>query len=499
MTFRGFDATGLTALANQLDVLSRNSGKLHSRLATVLTTAQQNLPSGQNASRDPELQDLVGDVIPMPSIFGVGRRRLPGSLGGELSDMQTSMKHRIKQLEGLQELEKRGYPVNDSMVFLDESAPDARKIDDALRDLQALQGKDFGMDGNRDDLEKVSGELDGLTGAELDALMTKASPKDLAFYNQLVSNTDDSGWNPFDDNGLPEDGRRATLGLMLSKISLENVGKFQAAFPGTQPTFTNTAAYESGGNSQNGQTNNGIHWAPPSDPLFQDGVSADDVNQNQFGDCWYVASLAGLAQKDPKFVQDGIKQNPNGTVSVRVWDKNGNYQWVTMTADLPTDQNGNPISTYGNGETWPAYYEKAFALVYSDDGDGKRGYGGIEGDDPKKSAPYLTGKEGDDLESGGFLGLGKHDDKDIGSLKKAFDSGKVLTVSTPDDEDLDKNHPTEWGSTYHSNHAYYVRGFTDDGKIILGNPWGVKGYPPITVTQDQFDKYFQGPEAFDVP
>ncbi|MEU0245999.1 C2 family cysteine protease [Streptomyces sp. NPDC006235] len=497
MAFRGFDAAQLTALANDLDSLAQNSGKLHSQLGAVLTSAQQNLPPGQSASRDPDLQGLVGDVVPMPSFFG--RRHLPGSLGGELGDMQTSMKRRIRQLEGLAELAKQGYPVSDNSVFLDEKSPDAKKIDDALRHLQELQGKDFGTDGNRDDLEKISGELDGLTSAELDALTAKASPKDLAFYNQLITNTDDSGWNPFDENGLPEDKRRNTLSLMLSKVSPENVGKFTAAFPGVQPTFTNTDAYESGGNSQNGQTNNGIHWALPSDPLFNDGVSADDVNQNQFGDCWYVASLAGLAQKNPAFIQEGIKQNPNGTVSVRVWDKEGNHQWVTMTADLPSDQNGNPITTYGNGETWPAYYEKAFAMVYSDDGDGERGYGGIEGDDPKKSAPYLTGQEGQDLKTGGFLGIGEHDDKNIESLKKAFDAGKVVTVSTPDDESLDKNHPQEWGNTYHSNHAYYVRGFTDDGKVILGNPWGVSNYPSITVTQEQFNKYFQGPEAFDVP
>ncbi|NEB07298.1 peptidase C2 calpain [Streptomyces coelicoflavus] len=498
MAFRGFDAAKLRALAGDLDSLAGHSGKLHTQLATLLTTAQQNLPPGQSASRDPDLQGLVGGLIPIPSFFG-GRRRLPGSLQDELGDMQASMKRRIRQMEGLKELEKLGYPVSDGSVFLDEKPPDAKRIDAALRELQALDGKDFGANGNRDDLEKISGQLDGLTAAELDAFMTKASPKDLAFYNELITDTGDSGWSPFDHNGLAEAARRDTLSLMLSKISPENVGKFQTAFPGMQPTFTNTGAYESGGNNQNGQTNNGIHWAPPSDPLFQDGVSADDVSQNQFGDCWYVASLAGLAQKDPKFIQEGIKENPNGTVSVRVWDKEGNHHWVTMTSDLPTDQNGNPISTYGNGETWPAYYEKAFAMTYSEDGDGERGYGGIEGDDPKKAAPYLTGQEGEDMETGGFLGIGKDDDKDIDSLRNAFESGKVVTLSTPDDEGLDKDHPAEWGSTYHSNHAYYVRGFTDDGKVILGNPWGVQGYPPITVSQDQLDKYFQGPEAFDVP
>jgi hypothetical protein len=497
MGFRGFDATKLTTLAGHLDTLAQNSGKLHSQLAAVLTTAQQNLPSGQNASRNPDLQDLVGDVVPMPSFFR--RPRLPGSLGGELGDMQSSMKRRIRQIEGLQELEKRGYPVSDSSLFLDEKAPDAKKIDEALRHLHELKGKDFGTNGNRDDLEQISGELDGLTAAELDSFVTKASPQDLAFYNQLLTDTDDSGWNPFDDNGLPEGRRRDTLSLMLSKVSPENVGKFTAAFPGVQPTFTNTDAYEAGGNSQNGQTNNGIHWAPPPDPLFQDGVSADDVNQRQFGDCWYVASLAGLAQKDPAFVQEGVKQNPNGTVSVRIWDKEGNYHWVTMTADLPSDQNGTPIGTYGNGESWPAYYEKAFAMAYSDDGDDERGYGGIEGDDPKKSAPYLTGKEGEDLTTGGFLGIGEHEDKSLESLKEAYGSGKVVTVSTPADEELDKNHPAEWGNTYHTNHAYYVRGFTDDGKVILGNPWGVSGYPPITVSQEQFNKYFGGAEAFDAP
>ncbi|MGW6709075.1 C2 family cysteine protease [Streptomyces sp. NPDC054956] len=496
MTFRGFDAVKLTTLAKDLDALGQNSGRLHTQLAAVLTTAQQNLPPGQQASRNADLQGLVGDLIPMPFF---GRRRLPGALGSELSDMQASMKRRITQLEGLQELARQGYPVSDGLLFLDEPAPDAKKIDSALRHLQELQGKDFGMNGNRDDLEKVSGELDGLTAGELDAVIAKASPKDLAFFNALVTCTDDSGWTPFDHNGLAESRLRQTLGGMLAKISPENIGKFQTAFPGIQPTFTNSAAYKEGGNDQNGQTNSGIHWATPSDPLFNHGVSADDVNQRQFGDCWYVASLAGLAQKDPQFIQDGIKQNPNGTVSVRVWDKSGKAQWITMTADLPTDQNGNPISSYGNGETWPAYYEKAFAIAYGDSGDGERGYGAIEGDDPKKSAPYLTGREGEDLEAGGFFGLGAHEDKDLSSLKKAFDSGKVLTVSTPADESLAKNHPKEWEPSYCTNHAYYVRGFTDDGKIILGNPWGTSGYKPIVVSQADFNKYFQSPEAFDVP
>ncbi|MER7842295.1 hypothetical protein ABTY98_42085 [Streptomyces sp. NPDC096040] len=126
MAFRGFDAVKLTGLANDLDTLAAQSGRLHTQLASVLTSAQQNLPPGQNASRDPDLQDLVGDVVPMPAIFG-GRRRLPGSLGGELGDMQASMKRRIKQLEGAQELAGRKYPSGRTASSSTSSPPTRRR------------------------------------------------------------------------------------------------------------------------------------------------------------------------------------------------------------------------------------------------------------------------------------------------------------------------------------------------------------------------------------
>ncbi|WKX70244.1 C2 family cysteine protease [Streptomyces sp. XD-27] len=383
------------------------------------------------------------------------------------------------------------------MVFLDEKAPDGKKIDEALKELKGLEGDDFGLNGNRDELEKVAKKLDGLTGAELDAVISKADAKDLAHYDKLAKNTEGS-WL-LSENGLEKDDRSTTYGRWLSRISPHNFDKFTKAFPGVQPTFTNSNPYKRHGNDQNGQTNSGIHWQNPSDPLFNGEPSADDINQNQFGDCWYVASLAAVAQKDPQFIKEGIKENANGTVSVRIWDEDGNHRWVTMTPDLPTDTNGDPIGTYGNGSTWSAYYEKAFALSYTDE-KGETGYGGIEGDDPKESAPYLTGNEGDDItKNGGFLWLEEKEDKNLESLKEAFDAGHPVTVSTPDDESLEKDVPKEWGRSYSSNHAYYVRGFTDDGKIILGNPWGVSDYKPIEVSQEQFNKYFGWPEKYDMP
>ncbi|MFD5833023.1 hypothetical protein ACFWHV_05550 [Streptomyces collinus] len=80
MGFRGFDAAKLTTLAGHLDTLAQNSGKLHSQLAAVLTTAQQNLPSEQNASRDSGPQDLVGDVVPCRRSSGTRACPVPSAV-----------------------------------------------------------------------------------------------------------------------------------------------------------------------------------------------------------------------------------------------------------------------------------------------------------------------------------------------------------------------------------------------------------------------------------
>ncbi|MFI0942567.1 C2 family cysteine protease [Streptomyces sp. NPDC021020] len=498
--FHGFDPDQLTTFAGTLDTLAGHAAGLHQQLTTLLNGAQQNLPPGQKASNDPALQQLVTvfpGVLwpPLPNQTAAPsgpNAPLPAKLTSELGTMQGEIKRRIAQLKGVQVFEAAGYPVDAASVFLDEKAPDGKKVDAALKALQALQHTDFGVNGDTDDLDKLAATLTGLTSAELDAVITKASPADLAHYNELMNDHGDSGWNPFDSNGVDADVRDATLDTLLSRLGPENFDKFLAAFPGLQPDFTGTGAYKDGENTQNGVNASGLHWGVPTDPLIADGVSVDDIHQRGLGDCWYFSSLCSVAQRDPKFLQDGIKQNPNGTVSVRVWDQRGNFRWVTVTPDLLVDGDGYPVSATGSGDTWPGYYEKAFAIAFG----GDKGYGGIENNNPGKSVPYLTGHSGSDIKTGGFLGIGKHEDKSIADLKKIFDSGKAITVLTPDgDED---NPPADLPDGYHTDHAYYVRRFTSDGKIVLGNPWGSPS-PEVVVSQEQFDKYFVDPQEFEIP
>ena len=44
-----------------------------------------------------------------------------------------------------------------------------------------------------------------------------------------------------------------------------------------------------------------IDWTAPENPSFiVDGMSMNDIKQNGIGDCWFLASLASLAQRNER-------------------------------------------------------------------------------------------------------------------------------------------------------------------------------------------------------
>ncbi|MFG3286041.1 C2 family cysteine protease [Streptomyces sp. NPDC048111] len=500
--FRGFDTEQIRTLASGLRKQGEDAQGIHKDLTWLLTEAQQ-LMKVKPATTDPQLSPLIGQVFTVP-FFG-GPTYLPGVLGGELSDMAGSMERRSKQLDEVKVLIEHGYAVDPALLFADEDAPNEKDVTDALKQIHELDGKDFGSNGNRDDLKKVKSMLDGMTSAELDAFFDKVPEADLKRYNDLIGDTDDSGWKWWDENGLPEGERRDHLSAILAKLGPSHWAKAQAAFPGMQPGFDTTDAFLDGQNAQNGEEAKGMHWGVPSVPLFAPGtdgkeITAADIKQGRFADCWYIASLTSTAQVNPQFIRDGIVQNPNGTVNVRIWDEDGNKRWVTVTPDLPLDKSGNVLGATANGSVWPAYYEKAFALVYGgDDGgapDGKGGnpkydraergdYGATEWDNTDKAPPYVTGKDSDGI------------DNDVPALRKSFDSGHPIIVQTGSGDDAQAKGNGLWGETFSTRHVYYVKGFQGDN-VVLGNPWG----PPhadIVATPEQYKQFFSDPQALEVP
>jgi hypothetical protein len=470
MAFRGFDAEQIRILASDLRGRGEAATGLHSELRAVLREAQD-LLDGTPVTTDPSLLPLVGFGAAF-DLFGPSC--LPGSLHSELPDIADEMDRRRQQLEGCIELEEQGYSVDRALLFADEPPPSAEDITAALEAIQALDGKDFGVNGNRDDLQEIAEQLRDLSDAELDALLIRIPAEDLRRLNDLM-------WI---NDGLPRGQRQSLLSDMMSRVGHTSLSKLTDAFPWVRTSADNSVPFE------NGEI---AGWEVPSDPLFApDGsgqlVSNDDLMQGRFGDCWYLSSLAAIAQRDPEFIQEGIRQNPNGTVSVRIWDQSGEVQWVTVTPELPVKPDGTPASAYGQGETWPAYYEKAFAQVYSEDNDDLPAgtYGAIEGDFTEKSPSYLTGNDAQD--AGAFYM------SDYDAAREAWENGHPVTISTPSEAD---GYPESWNGSYATSHAYYVKGFDENGNVIVGNPWGPDS--GLVVTPEQFNEYFENPQMITIP
>ncbi len=114
-----------------------------------------------------------------------------------------------------------------------------------------------------------------------------------------------------------------------------------------------------------------------SDPLFAStGPSALDIKQGNSGDCWYLSTLAAIAQTDPNQIRQDIVQLNDGTFLVRFFSGSTPvYEHVDAT--LPAS-NGNPVNAQLGQENslWVPLMEKAMAAfryganTYSDLGGG---------------------------------------------------------------------------------------------------------------------------------
>ncbi len=55
-------------------------------------------------------------------------------------------------------------------------------------------------------------------------------------------------------------------------------------------------------------------------PLEDKDLTMAAVGQGQLGDCWLMAALGVVAENDPQFIRDHIRQNDDGTWTVTIYD-----------------------------------------------------------------------------------------------------------------------------------------------------------------------------------
>ena len=124
--------------------------------------------------------------------------------------------------------------------------------------------------------------------------------------------------------------------------------------------------------------------------LFNGTPSRNDARQGQLGDCYFIASLASIADHNPDAVRNLFIDNSDGTYTVRFYPTaSGPADYVTVNRRLPANSSGQlQYSGYGQSisstatTVWIALAEKAYAQWNETGNEGRDGtnrYSSIEG------------------------------------------------------------------------------------------------------------------------
>ena len=123
------------------------------------------------------------------------------------------------------------------------------------------------------------------------------------------------------------------------------------------------------GNDRPDLTSSSYTYSYVSGFLFQNGASADDIYQGAVGDCYYLVTLASIAEEKPDYIQNMFTDNGDNTFTVRFYN-NGVADYVTVDRYLPTSGGYAAYAGWGGGsvssssnELWVALAEKAYAQL----------------------------------------------------------------------------------------------------------------------------------------
>lgn len=366
-----------------------------------------------------------------------------------------------------------GGPVAAPTVDWDAVRTSVDTIDDAL------DGGFFGV--RSGDLDDVFDTFNGLNGAEIDQVVGQMSDRQI---RKLVDEMDD-GWF---GSGWSHERRREFWNLLAERASTDTLDRLARFTDEIQPRF-DTVGGDAARGDQDSVANTSEYGDLPG-PLFeQDGgdrSAADphDVRQGQLGDCWFIASMMGVAQTHPELLERNIRENANGSFTVTLYD-DGKPVPVTVLRDMVLRPDGSPafVGDPRSGEQtelWPLVLEKAMALHAGDFED-------IEGDTPARALDALTGVP--------TRSVGPGDLPAASDLHDFLSDGGVIALSSLSPGDSG-DHPlydrgADKGGLV-AGHAYYVSDVdVDAGTVTVVNPWGIESYPPVTLTYDQLHDNFR--------
>jgi hypothetical protein len=217
----------------------------------------------------------------------------------------------------------------------------------------------------------------------------------------------------------------------------------------------------------------GTTYRYASGSLFQNGISYQDINQGNLGDCYYMTALAGTAFRSPSTIQNMFIDNGDNTYTVRFYNQ-GVADYVTVDRYLPTNSWGTlnyasrdsgKLYNDSSNELWVALAEKAYVQMNESGWIGRwnnnhtNSYQAIEGGRSEEAVRQITGRN--------TISDYSLDSNDLNAVLSAFNAGRTVFLSGY----ADLNNPNN------SRHTYTMVGYNaSNGQFAIYNPWGQVEY-----------------------
>jgi hypothetical protein len=232
------------------------------------------------------------------------------------------------------------------------------------------------------------------------------------------------------------------------------------------------------------------HRFDAGDLYGRGGPRASDIQQDALGDCYFVATLAAVADANPQAIRDAIRFDPRtGDFIVRLHNDRGEAQSIRVSqAELAYNlqrRGGSTADNTGRDERlWPAVMETAYAKMRdTNHADGLReGFDAISrGGHITDAMRAITGDAGDSIRfsQGWFESQGQALDRLAGQVDAALANGRPVTLATRAedrsilDRILGRQGPQDGLVDLH---AYSVESITRDRngewQVVVRNPWG---------------------------
>jgi hypothetical protein len=221
--------------------------------------------------------------------------------------------------------------------------------------------------------------------------------------------------------------------------------------------------------------------------LFVNGATYQDVKQGAVGDCYFVATLAEVALKNPSAITNMFIVNGDGTYTVRFFNGSTTH-YVTVDSYLPTYGGGGAAYagqglnyTNTSGELWVSLAEKAYVQANE--------FGFI------RSGLSGSGINSYDAISGGYINYAIRHVTGLSTVNYAYTSGGTsfntfVTAYNANKMIAFASMTTPASGSVVGSHAYAVVGY-DAGtqKVTLFNPWGIS-YGLLTLSWAEIQANF---------